>query len=227
MKNQNISKKILHWYDNNKRVLPWRNRTSKKQMHYFTLVSEFMLQQTQVKTVIPYFNNFVNKIPNLKKLASVKETKLMKCWEGLGYYSRARNLKKTAKKIILEFNGNLPNTIEDLKKLPGVGEYTSRAIMAIVFNKPIIPLDGNVERILKRVFYLKNNNEIRKDNIINKKSFFGKSNRASDYAQAIMEIGALICKPTNPLCFKCPITKNCKSFKKMILKLHQKINLKK
>ena len=99
--------------------------------------------------------------------------------------------------------------------------------MAIVFNKPIIPLDGNVERILKRVFYLKNNNEIRKDNIINKKSFFGKSNRASDYAQAIMEIGALICKPTNPLCFKCPITKNCKSFKKMILKLHQKINLKK
>ena len=89
MKNQNISKKILHWYDNNKRVLPWRNRTSKKQMHYFTLVSEFMLQQTQVKTVIPYFNNFVNKIPNLKKLARVKETKLMKCWEGLGYYSRA------------------------------------------------------------------------------------------------------------------------------------------
>ena len=214
MKKQNISKKILHWYDNNRRELPWRKYISKKQTQYFTLVSEFMLQQTQVKTVIPYFNNFINKISNLKKLANVSEAKLMKCWEGLGYYSRARNLKQTAKKIILEFNSNLPSTIEELKTLPGVGDYTSRAIMAIVFNKPIIPLDGNVERVLKRIFYLRNVNEISKDNIINKKSFFGKSNRSSDYAQAIMEIGALICKPVNPLCFKCPISKNCKSYKK-------------
>ena len=156
MKNQNIPKKILHWYDNNKRTLPWRKHISKKQTQYFTLVSEFMLQQTQVKTVIPYFNNFINKIPNLKKLANVSEAKLMKCWEGLGYYSRARNLKKTAKKIISEFNGNLPSTIEELKTLPGIGDYTSRAIMAIAFNKPIIPLDGNVERVLKRIFYLRN-----------------------------------------------------------------------
>ncbi|MBC8299660.1 MAG: A/G-specific adenine glycosylase [Pelagibacterales bacterium] len=214
MKNQNISKKILHWYDNNRRELPWRKYISKKQTQYFTLVSEFMLQQTQVKTVIPYFNNFINKISNLKKLANVSEAKLMKCWEGLGYYSRARNLKQTAKKIISEFNSNLPSTIEELKTLPGIGDYTSRAIMAIVFNKPIIPLDGNVERVLKRIFYLRNVNEISKDNIINKKSFFGKSNRSSDYAQAIMEIGALICKPVNPLCFKCPISKNCKSYKK-------------
>ena len=214
MKNQNIPKNILHWYDNNKRVLPWRKQVSKKQTQYFTLVSEFMLQQTQVKTVIPYFNNFINKIPNLKKLSIVSEPKLMKCWEGLGYYSRARNLKKTAKKIISEFNGNLPSTIAELKTLPGIGDYTSRAIMAITFNKPIIPLDGNVERVLKRIFYLRNENEISKDNIINKKSFFGKSNRSSDYAQAIMEIGALICKPTNPSCFECPISKNCKSYKK-------------
>ena len=214
MKNQNIPKKILHWYDNNKRELPWRKYISKKQTQYFTLVSEFMLQQTQVKTVIPYFNNFINKISNLKKLANVSEAKLMKCWEGLGYYSRARNLRQTAKKIISEFNSNLPSTIEELKTLPGIGDYTSRAIMAIVFNKPIIPLDGNVERVLKRIFYLRNDNEISKDNIINKKSFFGKSNRSSDYAQAIMEIGALICKPVNPLCFKCPISKNCKSYKK-------------
>ena len=170
MKNQNISKKILHWYDNNKRVLPWRKHFSKKQREYFTLISEFMLQQTQVKTAIPYFNNFVDKIPNLKKLANVSETKLLKCWEGLGYYSRARNLKKTAKKTILKFNGNLPSNIEELKTLPGIGDYTSRAIMAIAFDKPIIPLDGNVERILKRVFYLRNENEISKENIINKKS---------------------------------------------------------
>ena len=214
MKNQNIPKNILHWYDNNKRTLPWRKHVSKKQTQYFTLVSEFMLQQTQVKTVIPYFNNFINKIPNLEKLANASEAKLMKCWEGLGYYSRARNLKQTAKKIILEFNSNLPSTIEELKTLPGIGDYTSRAIMAIVFNKPIIPLDGNVARVLKRIFYLRKVNEISKDNIINKKSFFGKSNRSSDYAQAIMEVGALICKPTNPLCYKCPISKNCKSFKK-------------
>ena len=155
MNSQSIPKKILYWYDNNKRDLPWRKHFSKKQKQYFTLVSEFMLQQTQVKTVIPYFNNFINKIPNLKKLAKVKDSVLMKCWEGLGYYSRARNLKLTAKKIFLEFRGNIPNNTEDLKKLPGVGEYTSEAILAIAFNKPIIPLDGNVERVLKRVFYLK------------------------------------------------------------------------
>ena len=214
MNNQNIPKKILHWYDNNKRELPWRKNISKKQRQYFTLISEFMLQQTQVKTVIPYFNNFINKIPNLKILANVSEAKIMKCWEGLGYYSRARNLKKTAKKIISDFNGDLPGTIEELKTLPGIGDYTSRAIMAIAFNKPIIPLDGNVERVVKRIFYLKNEKEINKNNLINKKSFFGKSNRPSDYAQAIMEIGALICKPINPLCFECPISKNCQSFKK-------------
>ena len=222
MKKQNISKKILNWYDNNKRQLPWRKQVAKKQIQYFTIVSEFMLQQTQVKTVIPYFNNFIDKIPNLKKLANISETKLMKCWEGLGYYSRARNLKRTAKKIISEFNGDLPRTIEELKTLPGIGDYTSRAIMAIVFNKPIIPLDGNVERVLKRVFFLKNDNEISKDNIINKKSFFGKSNRSSDYAQAIMEIGALICKPTNPSCFECPISKNCTSYKKNDFKIKSK-----
>ena len=173
-----------------------------------------MLQQTQVKTIIPYFNNFINKIPDLEKLAKVKEKKLMKCWEGLGYYSRAKNLKKTAKKIILEFKGKLPDNIEELKKLPGIGEYTSRAIMAIAYNTQVIPLDGNVERILKRVFYLKKQNEISKDYIISKKSFFGKSNRSSDYVQAIMEIGALICRPLKPLCIKCPISKNCISYKK-------------
>ncbi len=222
MRKQNISKKILYWYDNNKRQLPWRKHISKKQRQYFTLVSEFMLQQTQVKTVIPYFNNFINKIPNLKKLAKVEEKKLLKCWEGLGYYSRARNLKKTAKKIISEFNGDLPNTIEELKKLPGIGSYTSSAIIAIAFNKPIIPLDGNVERVLKRVFFLRNDHETSKENIFNKKSFFGKSKRSSDYAQAIMEMGALICKPINPLCFKCPISKNCISYKKNDFKIKPK-----
>ena len=214
MNNRNISKKILHWYDNNKRVLPWRKHVSKKQKQYFTLVSEFMLQQTQVKTVIPYFKNFIKKIPNLNKLSKVNDSKLMKCWEGLGYYSRARNLKKTASKVISNFGGILPSNIDDLKTLPGIGEYTSRAIMAIAFNKPIVPLDGNVERILKRVFYLKKKHENSKDNLNKKISFFGISQRSSDYAQAIMEIGALICKPVTPLCASCPIFKNCVSYKK-------------
>ena len=222
MSNRNISKKILHWYDNNKRILPWRKDVSKKQKQYFTLVSEFMLQQTQVKTVIPYFKNFIKKIPNLKKLSKVNDKKLMKCWEGLGYYSRARNLKKTAKKVVSDFRGSLPKNIDDLKTLPGIGEYTSRAIMAIAFNKPIIPLDGNVERILKRVFYLKKEYEISKKNLNKKKSFFGTSARSSDYAQAIMEIGALICKPVVPLCALCPISKNCVSFKKNDFEINSK-----
>ena len=214
MINQSISKEILYWYDNNKRILPWRKHLTNKQKEYFTLVSEIMLQQTQVKTVIPYFENFIKKIPNLKTLSKTNEKKLMKCWEGLGYYSRARNLKKTAKKIIKEFNGRLPDNIEQLKTLPGIGEYTSTAIMAIVFNKQFIPLDGNVERILKRVFYLKKKNEISKNNLHKKKLFFGKSFRPSDYAQSIMEIGALICKPVNPLCEDCPINKSCLAYKK-------------
>jgi len=214
MKKENISKKILYWYDNNKRILPWRKITSKKNKNYYTLVSEFMLQQTQVKTVIPYFKNFIKKIPNLKKLSNVSDEQLMKCWQGLGYYSRARNLKKTAKKIFSNFKGKLPNNLEDLKTLPGIGDYTARAIMAIAFNMPVIPLDGNVERILKRVFYLKKESEISKDNLNKKKSFFGVSRRSGDYAQAIMEIGAMICKPISPLCSECPVSKNCVSFKK-------------
>ena len=214
MTNQNIPNKILKWYDNNKRNLPWRKKVSKSQKEYFTLVSEFMLQQTQVKTVIPYFENFTSKIPDLISLSKVRDAKLMKCWEGLGYYSRAKNLKKTAKIIINEFKGKLPNNEESLKSLPGIGDYTAKAIMAIAFNNKIIPLDGNVERVLKRVFYLKKEKEISKENLHKKKSFFGETNRASDYAQAIMEIGALICKPTKPICNQCPISRNCKSFKK-------------
>ena len=188
MNKQNIPKKILHWYDNNKRPLPWRRNNKKKQHEYFTLVSEFMLQQSQVKTVIP--------------------------WEGLGYYSRAKNLKKTATILIKDHCGNLPKDLEKLKALPGIGEYTSRSILSIAHNKPYIPLDGNVERILKRVFLLKNKAQISKKNLIEKKTFFSNSNRSSDYAQAIMEIGALICRQSLPICTSCPLTAYCKAYKK-------------
>tara|TARA_Y100001958_G_C21202077_1_gene528581 strand:- start:650 stop:1636 length:987 start_codon:yes stop_codon:yes gene_type:complete len=214
MKSPNISNKILKWYDNNKRKLPWRKKTSAKNREYFTLVSEFMLQQTQVKTVIPYFLKFIQNFPNLESLAKAREQKILKNWEGLGYYSRARNLKKTSIKLINDFDGELPKDIETLKSLPGIGEYTSRSILAIAHNKPYIPMDGNVERIIKRVFLLKSKNDLSKDNLIKKKSFFGFSKRSSDYAQAIMEIGALICKPALPACNICPLIENCKAFRK-------------
>ena len=214
MKEQLISKKILNWYDLNKRSLPWRKNVSFQKRQYYTLVSEFMLQQTQVVTVIPYFNKFIKKIPTLEILAKVQNKKLIKLWEGLGYYSRARNLKKTAQTVVKNFRGKLPDNLDDLLSLPGIGNYTASAILAIVFNKPYIPLDGNIERVLKRFLYLKKDKEIQKENLIQKKSTFGVSSRSSDYAQALMELGALICKPTNPLCNQCPILKKCKSFQK-------------
>ena len=159
-KEQLLTKKILNWYDLNKRSLQWRKDVSFKKKQYYTLVSEFMLQQTQVVTVIPYFKRFIKFIPNLNSLAKVKNEKLIKLWEGLGYYSRARNLKKTAQLIIKNFKGNLPNNFDDLTKLPGIGNYTASAILAIVFNRPYIPLDGNIERVLKRYLYLKKDKEI-------------------------------------------------------------------
>ena len=214
MKDQIITKKILKWYDLNKRSLPWRKSVSLQKRQYYTLVSEFMLQQTQVATVIPYFNRFTKDIPNLKALAKVKNKKLIKLWEGLGYYSRARNLKKTAQNVVKVFKGKLPCNFEDLILLPGIGNYTASAILAIAFNKPYIPLDGNIERVLKRYLYLKKDSDIQKDNLIKKKTIFGTSSRSRDYAQALMELGALICKPTNPLCSQCPISNKCKSFQK-------------
>jgi len=212
MKDQIITNKILNWYDIHKRSLPWRSRVSSKKKQYYTLVSEFMLQQTQVATVIPYFNRFIKNIPDLETLASFEDRKLIKLWEGLGYYSRVRNLKKAAQVVIKNFKKKIPDNYLDLKSLPGIGDYTASAISAIAFNKPIIPLDGNVERVLKRYLYLKSERQIQKENLIKRKKVLGSSSRSSDYAQALMELGALVCKPNNPICEKCPISKNCKSF---------------
>ena len=214
MKNQLITNKILNWYDLNKRLLPWRNKVPPQKRQYYTLVSEFMLQQTQVVTVIPYFNKFIKKIPNFKTLANIQNKKLLKLWEGLGYYSRARNLKKTAQMVVKNFGGKLPDNFEDLIKLPGIGSYTASAVLAIAFNKQYIPLDGNVERVLKRYLYLKKKSEIQKENLVKRKIIFGFTKRSSDYAQALMELGALICKPLNPQCNQCPISKKCKSLRK-------------
>lgn len=214
MKDPTITNKILKWYDLNKRSLPWRKKVSQEKKEYYTLISEFMLQQTQVATVIPYFQRFIKSIPNIEKLSKFNDEKLIKLWEGLGYYSRVRNLKKTAQIVVKDFNKRLPPSFEDLKSLPGIGDYTASAISAIAFNKPLIPLDGNIERVLKRLLYLKKQNQIKKENLQKYKKVFGISvNRSSDYAQALMELGALICKPVNPLCKQCPILKKCESFR--------------
>ncbi len=228
MKEKIITKKILKWYDLNKRSLPWRKKLSLQKKQYYTLVSEFMLQQTQVVTVIPYFNKFIKNLHSINKLANVKEKKLIKLWEGLGYYSRAKNLKKAAKIIVKKYQGKLPNNFDDLVSLPGVGNYTASAILAIAFNKPFIPLDGNIERVIKRYLYLKKDKEIQKDYLSRKKSIFGVSSRSDDYAQALMELGALICKPKKPSCYQCPISDNCISYKKkdfdLVMKIKKNIN---
>ncbi len=214
MKDPTITNKILKWYDLNKRSLPWRKKVSQEKKEYYTLISEFMLQQTQVATVIPYFQRFIKSIPNIEKLSKFNDEKLIKLWEGLGYYSRVRNLKKTAQIVVKDFNKRLPQSFTDLKSLPGIGDYTASAISAIAFNKPLIPLDGNIERVLKRLLYLKKQNQIKKENLQKYKKVFGISvNRSSDYAQALMELGALICKPVNPLCKQCPILRKCESFR--------------
>ena len=209
--NINLSKKILSWYDNNKRTLPWRISQKSKRSQYFRILSEFMLQQTQVKTVIPYFDNFVKKIPNLKALSITNSKKILKMWEGLGYYRRVKNLHKTAKILVKNYKSKLPNEFNEIKKLPGIGDYTANALLAIVYNQPRIPFDGNVKRVFSRLF----NKNFEKDKLEKKfiifKYFYTKRN--GDLAEALMEFGAIICRPSNPLCDVCSLKNNCYFFK--------------
>ena len=195
----NLSEKILSWYDNNKRILPWRISQNSKNKYYYRILSEFMLQQTQVKTVIPYFKNFVKKIPNLKTLSRSREKKILKLWEGLGYYTRAKNLHRTSKILIKKYNGQIPESFDQLKELPGIGDYTANILLALIHNKPRIGIDGNVKRVLSRIFNIKLENAI--------KSF--KTKRNADLAEALIEFGALVCKPKDPKCFECKLKKMC------------------
>ena len=173
-----------------------------------------MLQQTQVKTAIPYFKNFVEKIPNLLVLTKINNKKVLKLWEGLGYYRRANNLHKTAKILIKKYKGRLPKKFEEIKKLPGIGEYTANALLALIYNQPRIPFDGNVKRVFSRLFNTNlEKNEKRTKRIINKQFY---TNRNGDLAEALMEFGAVICKPVNPLCHACNLNKNCYFFKNKV-----------
>jgi len=222
-----LPKKVLYWYDNNKRILPWRTSTSKNKKEYHVLVSEFMLQQTQVRTVIPYFLKFVTKIPNLKTLSKCKEKKVLKLWEGLGYYRRARNLHKTAKILIKNCKGKLPKKFAEIIKLPGIGEYTANSLLALVHNKPSIPIDGNVKRVFSRLLLINTSNQ-NIDNEIKKITYkLPKVDRNADFAEALMEFGALVCKPQNPLCKICHLQKYCKFFNsENYISLNKKFSIK-
>jgi A/G-specific adenine glycosylase len=211
MNTEYLSQQLLHFYDTSKRVLPWRDNKNP----YYIWISEIMLQQTRVEAVIGYFNRFIEAVPTVFDLAQIEEDELMKLWEGLGYYSRARNLKKAAIKIINEFNGTLPNRKEELESLPGIGPYTSGAILSIAYEQKVAAVDGNVLRVFSR-FY-----QIEKDikDVQTKKQIKRlveeslPSKRNGDYNQAIMELGATVCLPNGrPLCEHCPLQEECLSY---------------
>jgi A/G-specific adenine glycosylase len=205
-----LSKKILAWYDNNKRNLPWRVSKKSSKKLYYRLLSEFMLQQTQVKTVIPHFKKFTNKYKTLKALSKINESQILKLWEGLGYYRRAKNLLASVKLLVKDYNSKLPNTLKDIKKLPGVGDYTGNALLGFIHNYPTIAIDGNVKRVFVR-YLNKKESKINFEKLIqiNKKNLFI-TNRNSDFVEALMEFGALICRPKDPKCSQCCLNKSCK-----------------
>ena len=193
--------------------MPWRVGKKSPKKLYYRLLSEFMLQQTQVKTVIPYFNKFTNKFKTIKDLSKSKEREILKMWEGLGYYRRARNLLACSKILVNNYKSRLPRSIIEIKKLPGVGDYTANALLGLVYNEPRIALDGNVKRVFSRNLNIEEE-KINFDELIkkNKKKFFI-TKRNDDFVEALMEFGALICKPKDPNCLTCCLNKTCKYFK--------------
>ena len=204
-----ISEELLNWYDANKRVLPWRASSYKFSNSYHVLLSEIMLQQTLVATVIPYFLNFIKKWPTIKHLASADFNSITSAWAGLGYYRRAKNLHETAKIISSEYNGNIPNDMQKLLALPGIGNYTASAITAIAFNANANVVDGNIERIFSRLYRIETPLETSKNFIKNISSKHIPHTRNGDYAQALMDLGATICISKTPRCSKCPIIFAC------------------
>ncbi|WP_046216357.1 A/G-specific adenine glycosylase [Paenibacillus wulumuqiensis] len=203
-----FSRELLAWYDEHKRDLPWRRSRNP----YHIWISEIMLQQTRVDTVIPYFLRFVEKFPTVEILANAPEEEVLKCWEGLGYYSRARNIQSAAKQVVERHGGIVPDTPEEISALKGIGPYTAGAVLSIAYNVPVPAVDGNVMRVLSRYFCLeddiaKNPTRIKMEKLAGELIPAG---RASDFNQALMELGALICTPKSPHCLTCPVMKHCK-----------------
>ncbi|MBN9564826.1 MAG: A/G-specific adenine glycosylase [Alphaproteobacteria bacterium] len=197
---------LLKWFDKNGRVLPWRLNP---QDPYKVMVSEFMLQQTTVKTVIPYFIKKKKKWPTLEAFSSASEEVLLTIWQGLGYYARAKNLLKAVFMIMKEQNGVIPNCYEKLKNLPGFGPYTAAAVASIAFDEPAAIVDGNVIRVLSRVFGVAKPMPAGKQEIMKIAQDLTPAVRAGDYASAIMDLGATICRSSKPLCNECPWQEGC------------------
>lgn len=202
---------LLHWYDYNARVLPWRDAPKP----YYVWVSEIMLQQTRVEAVKGYFERFLETLPDIESLANAPEEKLLKLWEGLGYYNRVRNLQKAAKIVMEQYGGELPANYQELLKLPGIGSYTAGAIASIAYQIPVPAVDGNVLRVCKRV--AGSYDDITKDKV--KKELerdlleIMPKDRPGDYNQSLMELGATVCIPNGkPLCEQCPLMHLCKGF---------------
>lgn len=202
-----FSNSLIHWYLQNKRDLPWRNTTNP----YPIWLSEIMLQQTRVAQGLPYFLSFTDAFPTIFDLANAEEEQVLKLWQGLGYYSRARNLHATAKHIAFELNGEFPPTYKELLKLKGVGEYTAAAIASFSYNEPVAVLDGNVFRVLSRYFNVDSDISLPKtktefqqlaQEVLDKKN-------PAVFNQAIMEFGALQCVPKNPDCNSCVLNSSC------------------
>ena len=203
----NFARAILNWYMVNKRDLPWRNTNDP----YSVWLSEIILQQTRIAQGLPYYLKFINKYPTINSLARANENDILILWQGLGYYSRARNLLKTAKFIVDQCNGKFPSTYTELIKLKGIGEYTASAISSICFNERRAVLDGNVYRVISRFYGI----DVPVNNHFGKKFYMDYAQKLApkkscgDYNQGIMDFGSLICKPKSPLCHKCILEKDC------------------
>lgn len=204
---------LITWYLTNKRDLPWRNTTNP----YYIWLSEIILQQTRVAQGLPYFEAFTKQFPKVSDLANASQEQVLKTWQGLGYYSRARNLHDTAKHIYFNLNGKFPDSYKDLLKLKGVGQYTAAAIASFAFNENIAVVDGNVFRVLARIFGLeddisKSKTRNKFQDLANSLLLDNKNNKSYLFNQAIMDFGALQCIPKKPNCLECPFKSNCVAF---------------
>lgn len=209
---EEVAQDLLSWYDMHHRKLPWRADPNTFADPYHVWLSEVMLQQTTVATVGPYFEKFLKKWPRVEDMAAAELDEVLSAWAGLGYYARARNLYKCAQLIVSDYKGQFPKTEQELLKLPGVGPYTAAAIAAIAFGEAATILDGNVERVISRLFNIHDPLPKSKERLRAMATTVTPQKRAGDYAQAIMDLGATICTPTSPKCILCPIRPACAAF---------------
>ncbi|MHA1107920.1 MAG: A/G-specific adenine glycosylase [Alphaproteobacteria bacterium] len=201
--------RLLDWYDRHRRIMPWRAPPGEAADPYHVWLSEIMLQQTTVATVGPYFERFVRRWPTLQDLAAAELDDVLHGWQGLGYYARARNLHRCAQVISMERNGIFPADERELRALPGIGPYTAAAIAAIAFDRPANVVDGNVERVMARLFGVETRLPAAKGELGAKAGTMVADDRPGDYAQALMDLGATVCIPRNPACGRCPWRGGC------------------